>query len=66
MLIASDSSFSLLAAVLSRGVVLAREGWRRFPRAARDGMLHAMTIRDDGGFDCDEAAGLWAAARRAA
>ena len=64
VLIASDSSFSLIAAVLSRGLVLARDGWRRFANEARAGMLHAMPIRDDGGFDCGRAAKLWAAAAR--
>ena len=66
VLVASDSSFSLVAAVLSRGLVLARAGWRRFAPAARAGMLHAVTLRDDGSFDCDEAARLWAAASKAA
>ena len=63
VLIASDSSFSLIAAVLSRGLVLIRDGWRRFPQGARDGMLHAMTIRDNGAFDCGQAARRWALAR---
>ena len=58
--------FSLLAGVLSRGLVLAREGWKRFPPAARRGMLHPLTIADDGSFDCVEAMRLWRAAETSA
>ena len=43
VLIASDSSFSLIAAVLSRGLVLSRAGWRRFPHAARAGKAACST-----------------------
>ena len=56
VLIASDSSFSLAAAVLSSGLVLIRDGWKRFPDGARQGMLHALSLDDDGGFDPAEAA----------
>ena len=58
-LIASDSSFSLLAAVLSRGIVLSREGWKRFAESASRGMLRHLRLSDDGSFDCAEAARLW-------
>ena len=54
----------IVAAVLSKGLVLSRGGWRRFAPAAREGMVQSMTVRDDGGFDCEEAMGHWAAASR--
>jgi hypothetical protein len=57
-LIASDSSFSLVAAVLSRGLVFSRDGWKRFSAGARSGMLRPITLTDDGAFDCAEAARL--------
>ena len=55
VLIASDSSFSLAAAVLSSGLVLSRAGWKRFPRGARQGMRHAIELDADGGFEPAEA-----------
>ena len=61
---ASDSSFSLLAAVLSKGLVLSRSGWRRFSSGATDGMLHHVSLSDEGSFDCGKAAALWRAAMR--
>ena len=64
VLIASDSSFSLVAAVLSNGLVLSRGGWRRFAPAAREGMVQSMTVRDDGGFECEEAMRHWASVKR--
>jgi hypothetical protein len=60
-LIASDSSFSLVAGVLSRGLVISRRGWRRFPPDARAGILHSVLADDDGRFACDEALAHWAA-----
>ena len=59
VLIASDSSFSLAAAVLSHGLVLHRDGWKRFAPAATSGMLHAVTLDDDGGLDCAAALPHW-------
>ena len=59
MLVASDSSFSLAAAVLSHGLVLARRGWKRFPDGATKGMLHPMLSRDDGSFDPSGALRHW-------
>ena len=58
-LIASDSSFSLLAAVLSRGMVLSRGGWKRFAEGASRGLLRHLRVSDDGSFDCAEATRLW-------
>ena len=63
ILIASDSSFSLVAAVLSRGLVLSRAGWKRFAPGATSGMLRPLALRDDGAFDCAAAARLWREAR---
>lgn len=60
-LIASDSSFSLIAAVLSRGLVLSRGGWKRFGSGATSGMLHHLALEDDGSFDCRQATTLWRA-----
>ena len=57
VLIASDSSFSLAAAVLSSGLVLSRAGWKRFPRGARQGMRHAIELDADGGFEPADAIG---------
>ena len=59
VLIASDSSFSLIAAILSHGLVLSRSGWKRFGKEARAGMVNPLTLSDDGGFDCADAAALW-------
>ena len=61
VLIASDSSFSLAAAVLSNGLVLARDGWKRFPDGARRGMRHAITIGDNGDLDAAEGIRAWRA-----
>ncbi len=60
VLIASDSSFSLAAAVLSSGLVLSRAGWKRFPSGARQGMLHSLELDADGGFEPAEAMARWA------
>ena len=65
VLVASDSSFSLAAAVLSHGLVLHRKGWKRFPAAATAGMLHPIALDDDGALDCDEAMGHWRASAAA-
>lgn len=59
VLVASDSSFSLAAAVLSRGLVLARLGWKRFPRGATAGMLHPLRVSDDGSIDAETAMRAW-------
>ena len=55
VLIASDSSFSLLAAVLSHGLVLVRQGWRRFAPGALAGVLHPVTLTENGAFNCADA-----------
>ena len=58
-LVASDSSFSLLAAVLSRGLVLSMRSWKRFPESARRGLRFPLTTEPDGRFDCAEASQMW-------
>ena len=59
VLVASDSSFSLLAAVLSRGLVLSMRSWKRFPESARRGLRFPLTTEPDGRFDCAEASQMW-------
>ena len=60
VLIASDSSFSLAAAVLSRGIVLSMGKWRRFPPVATAGIAHPLALRADGTLsDCAAAAAAW-------
>jgi hypothetical protein len=58
-LVASDSSFSLLAGVLSRGLVLSMRKWKRFPESARRGLRFALTTEPDGRFDCAQALEMW-------
>ena len=59
VLVASDSSFSLLAAVLSRGLVLSMRSWKRFPESARRGLRFPLTTEPDGRFDCASASQMW-------
>ena len=63
-LIASDSSFSLLAAVLSRGLVLSMRRWKRFPPSATRGMRFPLELEPDGRFDCTAGLRLWRRSRK--
>ena len=58
-LLVSDSSFSLVAAVLSQGLVLGMEGWKRFAPVARAGIRNPLKLRADGSFDCGRGLRLW-------
>ncbi|KAL1524606.1 hypothetical protein AB1Y20_019495 [Prymnesium parvum] len=62
-LIASDSSFSLSAGVMSTGVVLSMRKWRRFPSGARGGLRFPITTEPDGSFDCVLGVRQWMRAR---
>ena len=64
-LVASDSSFSLAAAVLSSGLVLSMERWKRFTRGATAGIRFPLALASDGSFDCAEGARQWRRSRRA-
>ena len=59
VLIASDSSFSLSAAILSSGLILGMEKWKRFALSARDGMRFSLGLRQDGSFDCTTGLQQW-------
>ena len=59
VLIASDSSFSLAAGVLSHGLVLSMESWKRFPDEARRGIRFPLALTADGEFECSSLLHLW-------
>ena len=64
-LIASDSSFSLAASVLSSGVVLSMRKWRRFSGVGGGGLRFPLPTEPDGSFDCADGVRQWAQAARA-